>query len=481
MLNKRLLEILQDIGPADLKKLRLFIQSPYYTYGIGSQDVIKIFDLIVKHGAREEHPALQKHRVSALIFPDKPYVEKGKNPVDTLTSNLLGLVRKFLFVQSMEQQSTEAMQELEVARFYRRAGLEERFWQSIEKIRSLVEADPVRDERYYLDRYNIEREVTLFKGLYNSMQDDANIESALKYLDRFYAVTRLSIAGAHNNQRRQVMIGEEPGQLLVNSLRSLAQSGYFSDEPMIIIYDRIMEMQETGVTQDMLAELAHLVDMHKGRLNAVDKFTFYTYLRIFHVAVYASAGKSESLRRLYDLMIDHLGQGVLYFEDKLIFTALRNLVAHGLRLGEFEQVRRILDTHGPERIGGTRYPEEVYNLMEAQYSLAQKAYDQAHDKLIYRNFDNIHLSIQADILLIKMYYETGSELLEYRMKACQQKVRRSSLAQENKQRYHNFFSILDKIVRYGHDRKHPRWLKIHAEIQEMNSLIEREWLLEQLV
>ena len=109
-----------------------------------------------------------------------------------------------------------------------------------------------------------------------------------------------------------------------------------------------------------------------------------------------------------------------------------------------------------------------------------KEYAEAEAKLTYRAFENPNFSIMADLLLIKIYYETDSELLESRMKALEQKVRRSKISAETKAGYYNFLKKLDKVIKYGWQKSSPKRDKLVEEIKTTPSVIDREWLLSNL-
>ncbi|MCB0575861.1 MAG: hypothetical protein KDC61_14995, partial [Saprospiraceae bacterium] len=158
----------------------------------------------------------------------------------------------------------------------------------------------------------------------------------------------------------------------------------------------------------------------------------------------------------------------------------RNLTIIGLKLGEVEWVKNFLDRHPPERICSTRYPAEVCNLNMAEYHFYLKQYDEAQEMLSYKLFENPVFSILSDVLLVKIYFETQNELLEFRMKALDQKVRRAKLSQGEKNRYLNFLRKLDKIVKYTWQPRNNKREKLIEEIKSTREIIAREWLLEKL-
>lgn len=160
--------------------------------------------------------------------------------------------------------------------------------------------------------------------------------------------------------------------------------------------------------------------------------------------------------------------------------ALRVLANSGLKLGEFDWVKKLLDDHPPERICGTKYPVEAHSLNVAEYHFHKKEYAEAEAKLTYRLFENPNFSISADVLLIKIYYETANDLLDARMKALEQKVRRTKISAETKAGYYNFLKKLDKVIKYGWQKKSPRRTKLIEEVRTTPGVFAREWLLEKL-
>ncbi len=99
---------------------------------------------------------------------------------------------------------------------------------------------------------------------------------------------------------------------------------------------------------------------------------------------------------------------------------------------------------------------------------------------MYRLFEATPLSLAADLLLIKIYYETQNELLESRMKAMDQKIRRAKIAPTTRNQYLNFLSKLNKIIKYAWKPDKKRREKLLEEITIEPEIISREWLLEQL-
>ncbi len=480
MLNRKLLEIIKHLNEAEIKRLRHFLQSPYFTYGLSNQEIIKIFEHIVRYKADEHAPALDKQRVSAKLFPGKPYLENEKNPVDTLTSDLLRLVKKFLFIQSAENDTAEAMKELPVARFYRKFDLEDRFWKSVQHMRHSLEQERSRDETYFLNRYHVEEEVSTFKSLFNSSEDDVNIGTKVQFLENFFATIRMDIVCNMDLQRQMVEFDPAYSPALGDELIRLIRQGAFPENELLPIYLLVFDTINNPTNLEMVDQLQETLEKRKHILPLTHLKNLMAYLRIFVMRRYQKTGKGEYLTQYFELITQHLEAGYLYYDNKIHAASLRNITHNGLRLGAYAKVREILENHPPERIGATRNPKEFHNLNMAIYHLALREYDKAEEHLGYCNFGNVYFSVQAEILRIKIYFETNNELLESRIKALLQKIRRSKMVKAHKERY---FSLLNKIllmIKYGWDKHHPRRARLAEEIRNTPGLLEKEWLLNQL-
>jgi len=148
-----------------------------------------------------------------------------------------------------------------------------------------------------------------------------------------------------------------------------------------------------------------------------------------------------------------------------------------LRAGKVAWAESFLKTHGPDRITGTRYPLEWHSLCEAEVLFYQNKYDEAAAHLVYRQFENAEYGILADVLLVKLYFETDDELIDSRIRALELKVRRAKLPAEDKSRYLDFLSRVDKIQKYRWQKDSPKIRKIRQEVQQNPAALEREWLL----
>lgn len=480
MLNRKLLEVLKRLDGGERKRLQLFLASPYFNDSKHAADICTLCERILQYDAEIEHPALAKKLVSGLIYPDFDFEEKTKGPIDVLASNLFQLVQRFLAQQDLEYENTEVYAARSLARFYRKHELEERYWKAIQMMRATQERSPWRDANYYYWQFRIEEEEMIFRGLHNAHKDDMNLHAAQLNLDIFYSIQKMELSCALEHQKQSAFLETSSNSDLLNTLLQLMQEGQELDVPLNQIYLTVLELIKHPEEERLIEKLEYLLHKYKAQIPLEKLKDLNAYYRNYWIFRYYQFGDSHSRQRVFEVYQDHLAQGLFYQGGMIPFTTARNIMVFGLKLGEYEWVKQFLETHPPERICGTRYPIEAYSLNTADYYFALKEYNKAQDAIVYRNFENSGLGILADILLIKIYFETNNELLAFRMKALDQKIRRSKLAKEMKERYLNFLRYLDKIEKYGWEKRSDKHLRLSEKIKTTSNVAAREWLLEKL-
>jgi hypothetical protein len=474
MLNKKLLEVLSCLQPSDWKKLRLFLQSPYFNNGASAALLVGLFDYIQKYH-QSPTPYLEKGVVFRHFFPDKTFREGEKNVLDSLCSEMFVLVRKFIAQQKLERtESATQFEALSLLEFYREQSLEDRFWQLLQSLRKAQENFPFRDAQFYMTQFLIEEETFKFLSLYNSFEDDANLNHAHESLDSFYSILKMEYQCLSEHQKKisqnsKIKI-EFPVKLPLGNASSI----------VFTCYNLVYELLENPGDILKLQKLDYLLRENKAHIPFDKLYDLKAYYRGVYVKNYIQFGDKDSRENLFSVYKEHFEEGFFYTNQKIVVGSFRTLINIALKLNHLDWAKKVLDSHPPEKICGTIYPLEAYNLTYGEYYFYNKQFNEAENLVNYKPFENPHFSLLADVLLLKIFYETQNDLLDYRLKALDQKVRRTRLSPELKTRYYNFIKKLDKIIKYGFERNQKKLDKIREEVQTIPDIIEREWLLEKI-
>ncbi len=480
MLHRKLLEVLGRLLPADHKRLRLFLESAYFNHLRKPGDIIRLYDYIMERSADESHPDLSKEVVFCHFFPGKPFHENEKGPLDTLASDLFGLVKRFMAQTDWERSEAEQQELFSLIRFYREHGLEDRFWQTVAILRKLQEKKNIKDAGYYFTRFSLEAEVAHFHNLFNTFEDDANLTNAHRNFDLYYGIVKMEYLCALRYQHKLSQFPFEPDPQLIQAILKLSERIPAGDTVLIQAYKLVFTLLQNSADEEAFTEFETLLSGNNHNIPADKYRDLQAYYRFFWARRYYVSGNEFSRRKMFEVYKEHFEKGYFYVDNKITIMELRVLNTFALKMGQFEWAKKVLDAHPPERICATRYPAEAHSLNWGEYYFYKKEYEEAKNHVAHKPFENPQLSIIADVLLIKIYFETGDELLDYRVKALDQKVRRTKMAPIVKERYYNFLKKLDKVVKYGWQTKSPKRRRLIEEIRTVPEIIEREWLLEKL-
>jgi hypothetical protein len=482
MLHKKLLEVLQRLTRAEHKRLRLFLQSPYFSGSNNAENILRLYDYIFTFNAEESHPQLEKEVIFRHFFPDRVFKEKEKSPLDSLASELFSLVKRFLGQMHLEDTDMIQHDLLALARFYRNFGLEDRFVQTIESLRKNQKDSKARGVSFFYTQYLIENEDSEFQLLYNSQEDDSNLRKVHRSLDIYFSLLKLENICVYNHQARFSKLEEEPDKvsILSQAVLDLAKSDLFEGVSLAQIYLTVNELINDIENDTLFSTFEVQLEEYKNEI-PFDKYRdLKTYYRDFLGRKYRKQGGELERQRMFEIRKEHFEQGYFYINDRIEVRSLRVLLIFALKQGQYEWIKNVLEKHTPDKICGTRYPAEVYSIYWAEYYFYLQDYNAAFEKLVYRNFESPIYSLLADVLLIKIYFETQDDLIESRMKAMDQKIRRTNIASEIKERFNNFLKKLDKIIKYRWLKDKTKLAKINEEIKSTTNIMEREWLLEKL-
>lgn len=479
MLNKKLMEVLSRLSKAEHKRLRLFIQSPYFNTGLNEDILLSLYDYLAKYRFEEEAAELQKELVFGLFFPDKVFKTKEKGPLDMLCSDLFKMVRRFL-EQISNEKGTETSELLALSKFYDKYGLEDRFKASIEQVRKNLEKETIRESDYFHTQFVLEDQVAHFQTLNNSYEGDANLMAAHESIDLYYLIIKLQFLCGLSFQRKLTSSIETEESVTNKFIREVIDLYKDRDIPVLRLHNYVLKLIHDQSNSEVFNKFEFELEDFKSQISEPTLKNLMAYYRFFWVRRYFNASDPSTASQLFDIYRKHFENGYFFTDDNISVNALRALVVFALKNKQFEWIKGVLDVLPPTRFIGTRYATELHSLNYAEYYYAMGDYDLAIQYLAYKNFENPSYGVLADLLLIKIYFDTDEDLLDSRMKALDMKVRRSKLSTDLKDRYLNFLKKLYKVLKIRHIGSKETRVKLLNEIKTIPNVISKEWLISKL-
>ncbi|MEL6657429.1 MAG: hypothetical protein AAFP77_29280 [Bacteroidota bacterium] len=477
MPNQRLLEVLQCFTAEEQKRLKLFVASAYHNKKYNRTKVTGLLDHLLSIDLSEDL-SFDKQALNHLFFPEKPFRENEKNPIDSLASDLYSLVCRFILLEKESEDWDKGTEALAMAHFFRRNNRESRFWQMIKQARDFLVKQKRKDRSIFFKMWLLEEEIGAFQSIFNTYNDDSNLVNTNNALDRFYTVAKFEKAAALLFQKNLGRIEAKNSLLLSEFLVEIFQDYEEIHTPLSEGNYLLMRILKSPDDDDLLHEFIQKAKKHRAEMPIWRYRNLMAYYRYFIGRKYQLAPSDEKLRQLFELYKEHLEQGFFHLRYKkhLMPGSLKLMTNIAIKVGATDWAKQLLKKYPPAKIAGTRYPAEAHSLCEADVFFAEGDYEKASQCLTYRNFENVNYSILADILLIKIYYTTDHVLLENRIAALSRKVRRSKLTQNAKQQYLNFLRIVNLLLKNRFTKPAAELSKISTQIDELSPMVEREWL-----
>lgn len=474
MLHKKLVEILPLLSRTEHQRWRLFLLSPFF---VRSEFPLRLYDYMMNPEPAPE--AMQKALAYRYVFSEAPTEKHWSGKIDLLSTELFGLLKSFLGLRAENPDERAQKDLLVLARMYRKHGLGERFDQTIESLRKFQYQETVKDANFYQRQFLIETEDLenhqLYKGPGNMPQLDASEQA----VERSFFLQKLELLMAHAFQNKYVGVREKEDTFDSIVLRA-CETGLADELPLAKLYCLVLKIcGQPDQEQDFL-EFERLLEVCKNELPPDKRYSLMAFYRNFWQQRYYRPTDPVSSERFFQLFKSHFEQGFLNVDGGSLPPSFRLVITTALKCGHLDWAKKMLDQYGPEQLRGTKYATEIYRLFYAEYFFYAGDFEAALQHLAYRNFENQSFMLIAESLLIKVYFETGNELLGFRMKAFEQKVRRMRLSPDYKNLALNFLKCLRKIEKHGWSKNISPASKIKSFIAGTPAMMEREWLLDKL-
>ena len=150
MLDSKLLILIRTFEKAEMKRLELFLESPYFFSGKIDKEVVQLFKYIHSYYPNLKHADLSKSKTYQSLFPEQSVV-KGK--IDRLMTRLLKTIQLFLAYEQLDLKGNRIKQGIMLSPYYRERHLDKLFHRNIESIRKLQNGIQARDRTYYYNQF----------------------------------------------------------------------------------------------------------------------------------------------------------------------------------------------------------------------------------------------------------------------------------------------------------------------------------------
>lgn len=461
MQKSHLLSILRSLDVPEWHEVSKWVRSPAHNQ---RQDVVDLFDYIARHRRSVDPVVWNKEEVFSCIFPGEVYEEKK---IRYSMAFLSKAVAQCLAYQSFIADT--GMEELYLAKIYRRKGIEKAAEKSRLEAQEKLAATPLRDTHF------------LYKAYLDAMAgyEQANVQSRdtlnayRQTLDawlQFSAAERLRLAcsGLSHTALTNTLLSEEMLE------EALLFAGKAIAGPALQLYTTIFRVLRSPEGKDHFVALkAQLADceiyFEKQELKNI-------YLLAINYCIrQINSGQKQFLKEVFALYNRGLDAGFFLENGIMSRFTFNNIVNAGLGLKAFDWTEQFIHRYRDHIEARYRDSTFHYNLAILYYR--KPDYNKAMELLRAAVFDDIHHQLDARRMLLKIYYESdATDALSSLLDSFKVFIYRQKAIGAYKSHYLNLIRFTKKLLRLDfHNRREIAALR--QEIQATEALAEREWLL----
>lgn len=467
MYNSKLVDVFYSLDKIQLRALQKFVQSPYHNK---RQDVIKLFDLMYKTPL-ENRTALRKEKAFAKVFGKEKY---AADKMDYTMSFFFKTIEQFLIIEGKLEQAHYS--QIVLMDEYQKLGLTKHFQQVLQLAEKKLEESPLRDINYHEHTFEIEYQHAQFLSL-QERDASKNLQELSSKLDLRFLAQKLKDACrllAHQAVAKQ----QYDFGLLHSILPYVQNTPKLLDYPAIALYyyyyqsicdekgnEEFFKKFKTAFLQSTQAfEDAELQDLYTLAIN-------YCVKKV-------NIGQEEYQQELFDFYDVGLKLNILIDNGKLNQFKFSNITKLALRLDKIEWTEKFIEDY--KGLVDEQYHDTYIHNAYSMLYFAQGKYEEAMKRLQQVDYKELFITLDAKILLIKVYYELGEyDVLESYINSFKVFLRRKDILAYHREIYKNFIRIIQKLI-YLRSFDEAAKEKIRLEVEQTKKILEKKWLLDNL-
>jgi hypothetical protein len=464
MIKSNFIQLYISLTKQEKKALEKWVQSPMHNQ---HQQVSKLFDYL---GARTKitKTTVNKNRIYKELFPLEPYNDLKLRHVQSYALNVLekfvGYNHIFLDQLFLKRKQLEA---------YRLRDLPKLSTKIVRKSEQELLGKSLKNSDFHLEAYQLE--VEKFKRGSTERRTEANnLPQLFGHLSEFFIIGTLKYActaASHSN----VFKSEYDIPLLAAVLEYA--KGRATSISIKIYYEAYQSLIDPD-NETHYKILRNLFFEHTILFTKEEQYELFQ-LTINYCIKQINTGNSDYFGDVFELYQEGLSTKVLLDKNTLSRFTYKNIVSAGLKLKEFEWVEAFIKKYTvylPQRFKKTY---KVYSTAKLHYSTGN--YGAALQLLLQiEAYDDLFLTLDAKVLLLKIYYEERSiDALLALIASFNVFLQRKDVMGYHKQVYKNLLRLVNKFLGLPLNDKSIR-SNLITEVKSTQPLVEQQWLLDQL-
>lgn len=468
MKNSTIISVLRTLDKKEVRELTKWLASPFFNQ---RQDVIDLFEYLMASRHLEEEKFLEKERIYRKLFPQEPYDDaKFRQTVHFLYKQL----EQFIAYKEIENDEfaypvayLKALRKRKVPRVFKnkykamkRQGLGSK----------RLDSSGLKHTFALYDEYS-----SLLVGI--DRTQDIHLQDSISAFDTLFIAEKLKHA-CDALSHQQVFRTEYESKFLAEVIETVRNEPTLLEYPAIAIYyyGYLVQRKDDDSDQHYFS-LKSTLKQHASVFSDTEQFAIYL-MTINYCIQRMNKGEATFVREAFELYRDAFASKIILENGSLSRRTYLNSILIALRLKEFDWVEATIRDY-------TDYIDPAYqdvfrDFCEAKLAFELEDYARARQLLIYFDSNDILISMNAKVMLLKIYYEEDEyDALESMLESMKMYLKRKKVIGYHRDVFQNMLKYTKKLVRINPYDKEKRQV-LRAEIETASPLTDRPWLLEQI-
>ncbi len=468
----KLFKILRSLEAGELRRLRKFFESPFFTT---NAEHARLLEFLLPFHPRYQSKKLNHKAFWAALFPQEPFDEQR---LKKALAEFTQLLEQFLVVQGALHSPLEYNRLLMEA--YRRRRADSLFFRVSGKLQQQLEKMEHRGETYLLEKHRLHQRIYFSS---DKTRDYTHLKEAMAALDQYYALSKALIAcEVHTRQR---IFRESHNLELMEELRVWVRGKAFFENPLHELLYLLLDLFH-HLDLEVFGKAIRIFREGHGTFAPEEKEYVFFVLLNFAISL-SQRGHRESVRLGFELYQFGLQEGLLVKDGTLTDATFLNIVSTGVVLGEFDWLDSFIE--GFQRYLDPALRQDVVTAARATILFARREYAACRDLLLNYNTLNVFYKLRMRGLLLRVFYEEMSQddslyfPLVSHSQAFEKFLRRNRrLSDSRAGSYLEFVKITRQLakVAYNNTRSTKTLNRLREKIESTPALVYREWLQEKL-
>ncbi|MEM9820764.1 MAG: hypothetical protein AAF985_06820 [Bacteroidota bacterium] len=459
--NSKLISLLRTFSTKEIREFKDYVASPFFNK---NQELVLFYEQLRKLAPKFPLKKIKREVIYQTVFPKQPYDEKHLN---YLMSFLLKLAEQYIGYQQYSQQNILKNQHILQSCIER--DLEKHYQNIYNKAQAALEKLPYRDHDFYFQQYLLAAIGNRHFKKKRIRKFDPHLQETADYFDWYYLSNKLKLSCEMLD--RQKFLSANYQQSLMEEIDQFLTLHPIDNIPPIAIYYCIFQMLTKEDGSPYFNQLKGLLDQHFHHFQKEEMMEMYLYAINFCIRKIREK-KEHYVEETLNLYLKTIEDGLLFENSLLSPWTYKNVVKLGLRLQRFDWTETFILKYNPYIKEDFRSNSLHLNLADLFYY--KKDYDQALSNLNKVALSDVFYTLQAKVMLLKIYYETKEEEALYSLIASFRIfLKRNKLISNNvRKTYHNFNHLLHQLLKEN-KLEETRQLIINTQL-----LTDRQWLLD---